>query len=123
MCRALPRAVLRDSQGIVRILCTEATYAGLIAESFNQIRQHGSHIPIIILHLLEAIERIAQHVTLPVQHSALEEQARVIVEASRRSIEDPFDTRNIEERYARAQHTLDQAGRRWTAGAQAGMHE
>ena len=71
-------------------------------------------MPIIVLHLPEAIDRIAQHTLLPAQHSALEEQARVIVEASRRSIEDPFDLRTIEERYARAQRTLDRAARRWT---------
>lgn len=87
--------------------CTPPTYAGLIEASFNQIRQNGADKPIIVLHMLEAIGRIAEHVRLPAQHAALSDQAKVIVEAGRRQIADEFDRKRIEERYAAVQRSLN----------------
>lgn len=107
MGRALPAGVFRGRDGVLRLACTQPTYAGLIEAGFNQIRQNGAGMPIIVLHLLEAVERIAEHVRLPVQHKALEEQARVIMEAARSRVRDEFDRRRIEERYAAVEQTLD----------------
>ena len=116
MSRALPPALFSDSQGVARVMCTQASYAGLIGEAFNQIRQNGRNHPIVVLHLLEAIERIAQHVQLPEQHSALAEQAGAILQSSRR-IKVPVDRRSIDGRYASAQRAREHASRRWTARA------
>ncbi|MBM1171523.1 DUF2254 domain-containing protein [Microvirga arabica] len=107
MGRALPEGVFRGKDGAVRLACTQPTYAGLIAAGFNQIRQNGAGMPIIVLHLLEAVERIAEHVRLPEQQEALAEQARVIVEAARSRIRDEFDRQKIEERYTTVERTLD----------------
>jgi uncharacterized membrane protein len=109
MSRALPPGVFRGKDGAVRLACTQPTYAGLIQAGFNQIRQNGAGMPIIVLHLLEAIERVAEHVRLPAQHEALAEQAQVMMEAARSCIRDEFDRRRIEERYAAVQRTLDHA--------------
>jgi uncharacterized membrane protein len=113
MGRALPEGVFRDKNGAVRLACTQPTYAGLIEASFNQIRQNGTGMPIIVLHLLEAIGRIAEHVRLPVQHAALSQQAKVIVEAARRRVEDDFDRRRIDERYLAVQQSLGRAAEDW----------
>jgi uncharacterized membrane protein len=112
MGRALPRGVFRDERGVLRVACTQATYAGLIEAGFNQIRQNGAGMPIIVLHLLEAIGRIAEHVRLPAQHAALSEQAQVIMEAARRSVPGDFDRGKIEERYLAVQRSLDRAAAR-----------
>ncbi|MGD9615063.1 MAG: DUF2254 domain-containing protein [Alphaproteobacteria bacterium] len=113
MDRALPGGVFRDERGVLRVVCTQSTYAGLIEASFNQIRQNGAGMPIIVLHLLEAIDRIAEHVQLPTQHAALLEQAQVIMEAARRSVPDDFDRRKIEERYLAVQRSLSRAAKAW----------
>ncbi|MXQ10502.1 DUF2254 domain-containing protein [Microvirga makkahensis] len=109
MSRALPAGVFRGRDGALRLACTQPTYGGLIEAGFNQIRQNGAGMPIIVLHLLEAIERVGEHVRLPVQHEALAEQARVIMEAARSRVRDEFDRQRIEERYATVQQALDRA--------------
>ena len=114
MGRALPTGVFRDNSGAVRVVCTEPSYAGLIGASFNQVRQNGAGIPIIVLHLLEAIERIAQHVQLPAQHAALTEQATAIIEAAQRRIKDSLDRKAIDERYQAAQRSLAFAAQPWS---------
>ncbi|MCD2317595.1 DUF2254 domain-containing protein [Sphingomonas sp. IC-11] len=114
MSRALPPGVFRDESGTVRVLSTEASYEGLIGAAFNQIRQHGAGIPIIALHLLEAIERIAQHVLLPSQHAVLCAHAAAIHQMAHRRIEDDLDRQSIDGRYAAVQRTLAAATTRWT---------
>jgi uncharacterized membrane protein len=117
MGRALPRAVFLDRSGVVRVACTQPTYAGLIEADFNQIRQNGAGTPIVVLHLLEAIGRIAEHVQLPAQHAALSEQAKVIVEVARPRIEDDFDRKRIEDYYLTVQRSLDRAPEAWAGQA------
>ncbi len=107
MSRALPPGVWTDEQGVARVFCTAATHAGLIGEAFNQIRQHGGHVPIVAMHLLESIQRIAQHVRLPEQRTALERQAEATIEAGRR-VPSALDRHGIEERYAAARRALDE---------------
>lgn len=117
MGRALPTGVLRDGNGVVRVLSTEASYAGLIGAAFNQIRQHGGGIPIVALHLLEAIERVGEHVRLPAQHTALCEQADALMDAAHRHIQDDLDRQSIDARYAVVQRTLAAAASRWSDGS------
>lgn len=113
MSRTLPSGVFRDGRQDVRVVSTEPSYAGLIGAAFNQIRQNGTEKPIIVLHLLEAIERIAQHVRLPVQHAALSEQAAAIMEAARRQIDSGLDRECVEERYIAALQSLAHAAKIW----------
>jgi len=111
MGRALPPGVHRGRDGAVRVAYTEASYAGLLSNSFNLIRQYGADTPIVVLHLLEAIGRIAEHVRLPAQHAALTTQAQAIMEAARRRIEEGIDRRIIEERYRGVERSLERVGR------------
>lgn len=112
MGRALSPGVYRDREGAVRLLATPPSYAGLLGAAFNQIRQHGAGMPIIVLHLLEAIERIAQHIVLPTQHAALCAQAEAIMQAAHRRIEEPLDRAPIDARYAALLRTLAAAASR-----------
>lgn len=113
MGRTLPGGVFRDHCRVVRVLSTEPSYAGLIGAAFNQIRQNGTGTPIVVLHLLEAIERIAQHVRIPMQHDALADQATAIMEAARCQVKDGLDRKSIEERYIAAQRSLAHAAAVW----------
>ena len=121
MGHALPAGVHRDGAGVVRVICTEASYAGMIGAAFNQIRQNGAGIPIIVLHLLEAIERIAHHVRLPAQHEALREQAKATMDAAERYIEDRLDLQIIEKRHQATQRALSRAAQRCEGQQEAGM--
>ena len=119
MSRALPAGVLRDGNGVVRVLSTDASYEGLIGAAFNQIRQHGAGIPIIALHLLEAIERIGQHVRLPSQRAALSAQAAAVIDTAHRRIKDDLDRASIDARYAVVQRSLAASVSRWSGSPEA----
>lgn len=116
MARTLPSGIHRDSAGRPRVLSTATSYEGLLGAAFNQIRQYGAATPIIVLHLLEAIERIAHHVVLPMQHAALCIQASAIMKAAHQRITDDFDRERIGARHARLQRALDAARCRCGSG-------
>jgi uncharacterized membrane protein len=104
---ALPEGIIRDRRGQARVAYTARSYEGIIQASFNQIRQYGGDRPIIVLHLLEAIARIAEHIRLPAQHRALSEQLEIIMADARQRIDDAFDREKIEQRYREAKEVLD----------------
>jgi uncharacterized membrane protein len=107
MGRGLPSGLHRDARGVVRVVCPTPSYASLIGAAFDQIRQNGAGMPLIVIHLLEAIARIAEQARLPVQRDLLREQIRILMEAAGRRIEDPSDRRDIERRAAAARRALD----------------
>lgn len=111
---ALPDGVIRDAHGQARVAYAARSYEGIIQASFNQIRQYGGGTPIIVLHLLEAIGRMAEHIRLPAQHRALNEQLEIIMSAARKRITDAFDCEKIEQRYREVKRLLDG----WQASSQ-----
>jgi len=119
MGKALPDGGIRDAGGHLRVASTPATYAGLLQASFNQIRQNGADKPIIVLHLLEAIGRIAEHVRTRDQYEALTEQLQVIMAGARRALHDGFDRDKVEERYRDVSRILDRSAR--AKGLDAGL--
>ena len=86
MGRALPPGVFRDGSGVVRVVCPRPSYASLARTAFDQIRQNGADKPLVVIHLLEAVARIAEHVSLSSQVEVLTEQLRVIEEDAGREI-------------------------------------
>jgi uncharacterized membrane protein len=111
---ALPEGIIRDSRGQARVAYAARSYEGIIQASFNQIRQYGGDRPIIVLHLLEAIERIAEHIRLPAQYRALNEQLEIVMADARQRVEDAFDREKIEQRHREAKEVLD----RWRMSTQ-----
>ncbi|MCJ8518863.1 putative membrane protein [Pseudorhizobium tarimense] len=81
MRRALPSSVIAGSAGEPRIVLPRATYASLVGAAFNQIRQNAAGKPFVIMHLIEAIQRIADHAQLSQQCDLLDEHLSAVVEA------------------------------------------
>jgi len=100
--RALPPETLRDRRGHVRVYRQVTTYDGILDAAWHQIRQAGSSKPEILIHLLEAIARIAEHARLDEQRHALARHARLILAAGRRDVPEPVDTEDIEQSFRRA---------------------
>ncbi|WP_281433242.1 DUF2254 family protein [Pseudorhizobium tarimense] len=71
MKRALPQSFITGADGRLRIAVPSSTYATVIGAAFNLIRQDAAGKSFVILHLIEAILRIADHVRLPEQCDAL----------------------------------------------------
>lgn len=106
---ALPRGVLEDETGEVRVICERPVYASLIGAALNQIRQNGGDKPIVLIHLLSAISRIAPHVRTESQREALEKELREVSETARRQIDDPADLASVEQHVSAASKALHES--------------
>jgi uncharacterized membrane protein len=104
--RRLPARVLRDDGGQVRVVREVTTYTGLVDAAFHQIRQAGASHPAVVIHLIEAIARIAEHARVAEHHEALTRHARMVAEAGLRAAAEPSDRRDIQRSLARAERTL-----------------
>lgn len=100
--RALPPETLRDRSHRVRVYRQTTTYGGILDAALHQIRQAGSSHPAVLIHLLEAIARIAEHARLDEQRKALVRHAALIRAAGQRDVSEPADLADIEESFRRA---------------------
>jgi uncharacterized membrane protein len=93
------------------VIAIGPTFAGLAAESFDQIRASASASAkgnvVVILRLLDAIEIIAGFTASAGRRRALREQTEWLAELAARSIESPHDRSRFEERLARVCKALD----------------
>jgi uncharacterized membrane protein len=117
MSRSLPPGLFRDHSGIPRVLSPAATYQSLIGAAFDQIRQHGADQPIIVIHMLEAIERIADHLALPAQVEAVEAQLKAIAQAGHRRTIQVEDRDAVTRRFESARMAVAHAAAKLGAGS------
>jgi uncharacterized membrane protein len=104
--RDLPDVVRRDESGAIRVLCPRPTYASLVSAAFDQTRQNGAAKPAVIIHLIQAIERLAPHARNEEQKQALEDQIETILETARRGISDRADKDVVEARAQTAREAI-----------------
>jgi uncharacterized membrane protein len=109
MGRALPLGVFRAERGVVRVVCPRPSYASLTETAFDQIRQNGSDKPLVVIHLLEALARIAEHVRLPAQTAVLAKQLRIIEEDAEREIASPSDRADVKVRIEKVRQAIEGA--------------
>ena len=108
--RALPPGVFRDENGMVRVVCPRPSYMTLTGAALDQIRQNGADKPLVVIHLLEAIARISEHVKLLSQIEVLREQLQIIGEDAEREIASPADKADVRERIEKT-HCAIEGGR------------
>lgn len=109
MGRALPPGVFRDQNGGVRLVCPQLSYASLTGVAFDQIRQNGSDKPLVVIHLIEAVVRIADHLRLPAQIAMLDEQLGIIAEDATRDIAGASDQAVVKARLEKARQAVEDA--------------
>jgi uncharacterized membrane protein len=109
MDRRLPAETLRDEAGCVRIYRQVTTYEGLVDAAFHQIRQAGSSHPAVLIHMLEAIRRMAEHVHLEEQRQALLRHANLIKRAGDRDVAEVADRNDIEQSFVKAIRACERA--------------
>jgi len=110
--RALPSETIRDRSGRVRVYRQVTTYDGILDAAIHQIRQAGSSKPEILIHLLEAIGRIAEHARLDEQRGALARHAHLVRAAGQRDVPEPADREDIEQSFHRAIRTCERTSER-----------
>jgi uncharacterized membrane protein len=108
-----------QADGTLRVDGPDTTYAAVFDEAFNQIRQVGAVQPAIVIHLLGAIYRLAEHIELPEQQESLIEHVSLIAEAGLRKADAERDRADIEQKRDAALGRL-QAALRGSSEAGAG---
>lgn len=99
--REWPPTELEDDDGVVRVVLPSAGFEEYVALAFTEIRRYGRGDLAVTLRLLEAISRVAESTTRPDRLDALLLEARAVVHAAERAIEDPLDRRRIDRRLER----------------------
>ena len=96
----------RYEDGELRVISIVQTFAGLVAESFDEIRESAKGNIAILLQMLGALQTIASQTDSPNRRLALREQAECIAELAGRSIESPHDQARFENRLAQTREAL-----------------
>jgi uncharacterized membrane protein len=94
-----PTRVYRDSDGMVRVIATETTYARLVSRGFEKVRQAGRGMPAVLIRQLDALARIMERTTTSADRRVLLDQADMIERLSERSVDEPADRADIDRAY------------------------
>jgi uncharacterized membrane protein len=97
----------RYEDGELRIIAIGPTFAGLVAESFDQIRGSAGGNLGIMLRMLGSLHTIASLAASPSRRQVLCEQVECIAELGARTIESPHDRARLESRLARVCEALE----------------
>jgi uncharacterized membrane protein len=97
----------RYEEGELRVITIGPTFAGLVAESFDQIRGSVAGNVGVMLRMLGALQIIGSFTTNPSRRRALREEAQWIAELAERTIESPHDRARFESRLARVREALE----------------
>lgn len=100
--RQLPCKLLTGPFGKLRLSRDASSYHGAVDAAFNQIRQSGAGKPSILVHILNAIGAIGEHVQTDEQRDALSRQAKLSRAAGERNVDEPADLEDVERAYRRA---------------------
>ena len=111
--KQLPSGVYRDAQGGLRVLVHETGFDGIFDAAFHQIRQAGAKDPAVVIHLLRAIGRLAEHVRTIEQRDGLLRHAALIARAGLAHPADESDRADIRGALAFAERKL--RGLAWTS--------
>ncbi|WP_051328881.1 DUF2254 domain-containing protein [Geminicoccus roseus] len=106
LARQLPSGLHRDAAGDVRVVGRQVSHGEIFAAAFHQIRHAAAGYPAVIIALLHALGRLAEHVRLPEQGEALLHHARLAAAAGLRGLEEPSDRADIEAAFAAAERRL-----------------
>lgn len=96
--RRLQSEVHCDREGAPRVLAPVSDYAGLVGAALNQIRQAAAGKPDILIHLADMIAAIAPRAPQGEPRALLLRQLESIRQSARRSVPDPNDLADVEQR-------------------------
>lgn len=97
----------RYVEGELRVIAIGPTFASLVAESFDQVRESAKGNMAIMLQMLGALRTIASQTSSPSRCLVLREQAQRIAELAGRTIASPHDLERFESSLASVLAALD----------------
>ena len=98
-CRHIP-SPFRTQDGILRVIARGPSYAGLVDESFAQIRQHGAGNAAVLGRLIWGLQSLAPHAGGAGQRRVLVEHAEAVREVIQRTVPSPADRRDLDDAMA-----------------------
>jgi len=93
-------------QDELRVMARGPSFAGLVSESFDQIRQNAGGNVAVLLRMLGALEAIASRTLSPDRRRVLGQTVEAIAEAAERTIDAPRDRAQIGNRLTRVRDVL-----------------
>jgi uncharacterized membrane protein len=96
----------RYEEGVLRAITIGRTFASLVAESFDQIRDSAKGNVAIMLRMLDALQTIASLTFSPRRRRILRDEVEAIGELAARTIESPRDQTRFQSRLARVRVAL-----------------
>jgi uncharacterized membrane protein len=104
--RATPSGRRADAAGRLRVVTQPLTFTDLVAAAFDPIRQHAAREPLVAVHVLDVLARIARQAARPSDREAIARQGRLMTEAAARTLAAAEDVRAVEAAAARLDHAL-----------------
>ena len=93
-------------QDALRVIARGPSFAGLVSESFDQIRQNAGGNVAVLSRMLGALETIASRTLSPVRRRVLAQTLDEIAETAERTIEAPHDQAGFVNRLTRVREVL-----------------
>ncbi|QUJ70101.1 DUF2254 domain-containing protein (plasmid) [Photobacterium sp. GJ3] len=106
--RAFHPAKWYDDMGTLQLEEPALTFSGVLAASFDQIRQHSLTDVAVSIRLLEGLARIASHCRTQAQQQAVSSQAEMIYRSRQNSLPVEEDRADMTQRYQAVQDELRQ---------------
>jgi uncharacterized membrane protein len=95
----------------LRIIAEPVTFAGVMDNAFNPIRQYARSDAAVTIHLLAAIARIAQYTHNPEYLAVLRRHADMIERGGKEGLPEPQDCQDLQEKYLSVIQAVEQ--NRW----------
>jgi uncharacterized membrane protein len=93
------KGVYRDRSGHVRLIEPDPSYTRTANRAFDKIRQAARGMPVVIIHLLDALTRVMEETTTAKQRQVLARQADMVLRSAEESVTEPNDLEDIRSRY------------------------
>ena len=97
--RTLGEGVYRDRSGRVRLIEPDPSYARMANRAFDKIRQSARGMPVVMIHMMDALTSIMEQTTTVAQRRVLARQAEMILQSAVESVPEPNDLEDIRSRY------------------------
>ncbi len=107
MKRRMPPTAHADRSGTLRVFAPADNYRSLISAAFDQIRQNATDKPLVLIHLIQSLLRIAEAAQLPEQFLALDMQMKRVAEDFERSLQNEADLEDLRRVWRSAKAEMD----------------
>jgi uncharacterized membrane protein len=101
-----------DRNGRPRLTAPSSDFAGVADVTFNHIRQAATQQPSVLIRMLEKIGQLAVMIRTDQQRDVLLQHAEMVAEAGRRSLDEPRDQADLQDRLQAVRNVLEQQANR-----------